>query len=410
MAGVKSRLWVGIGDFVVGDDETKAVNDVLRSSRITEGRKTLEFEKKWAAYVGTRYCVALNSGTSALIAGLTSLKFHRAFKIEEGRKVITTPLTYVATSNAIIHAGLEPVYVDVDEDTFCVTSDNVRNHLEMVDDSKDYSAILPVHLMGYLCDMAGINRVARQYGLVTIEDSSQAHGSLTNGQKAGSLSLFSTFSFYIAHNVQAGELGAVCTDDNEIARLVRMIKANGRMCDCAICRRSSSGCRRMRAQEKGSLRDPRFTHEIVGYNFKTMDLQTALASVQLKRISDIIKKRRENFKYLTAGLERHADILVLPKYDPNVSYFAYPLVIKERKRISRESLISKLEERGVEARPMFGCIPTQQPAYSQLRQEYLGKLPNAERIGSKGFYIGCHQYLNQEKLDHVIKVFKEVLA
>jgi len=400
---------IRVGDFKIGEEEKKIISEVLNSGRISEGEKVREFEKEWAKFIGTKYAIALNSGTSALIAGLTALKYYKDLNIKSNTKVITAPITYIATSNAIVLSGFEPIYVDIDKETFGITPENIKAHLEQVDDPTEYSLILPVHLMGYPCDMDNINRIAKEYGLITFEDSAQAHGSLYNGKKTGSLSLLSDFSFYIAHNIQAGELGAVVTNDYEIIRLIKKIKANGRMCDCPICTRNTTGCPKINSYKGKDDFDPRFVHDMIGYNFKAMEFQAALARVQLKKVNWITRRRQENVKYLNEGLEDFSDILQLPKYDEDVSYLAYPIVIKDPGKISRKKLRRELEKRGVETRPLFGCIPTQQPAYSFLKEKYKGKLPNAEYVGLNGFYVGCHQYLEQEDLDYIFKIFRKML-
>jgi len=400
---------VRVGDFKIGEEEKQAIIEVLDSGRISEGQKVREFEREWAKFVGTKHAIAVNSGTSALISGLTALKYHKNLNIKPNTKVITTPLTFIATSNAIVLSGFEPIYVDVDKETFGITPENIKTHLEEIDDPTEYSIILPVHLMGYPCDMDKINKIAKEYGLITFEDSAQAHGTIYKGKKTGSLSLLSIFSFYIAHNIQAGELGAVTTDDPEIRRLVKKIKAHGRMCDCPICYRGEGKCPKLSSYKGEDDFDPRFTHDMIGYNFKTMEFQATLGIVQLKKADWIAEKRRENVKYLNESLEKFSDILQLPKYDENVSYLAYPIVIKKPEKISRKQLRIELEKRGVETRPLFGCIPTQQPAYSFLKKKYEGKLPNAEYIGLNGFYIGCHQYIEQEDLEFITKTFKKIL-
>jgi CDP-6-deoxy-D-xylo-4-hexulose-3-dehydrase len=400
---------ISVGELRLGEEDRKAILEVIDSNRISEGNKTANFEREWAKFVGTKYCVAVNSGTSALITGLLSLKYLKEKPIGKCTKVITAPITYIATSNALVNSGFEPVYVDVDPDTFCITPENIRAHMETVRDPQEHSIILPVHVMGYMCDMDEINKIAKEYDLVTFEDAAQAHGSEYKDRKAGSLSLLSDFSFYIAHNIQAGELGTINTNDSEIARLARKIKANGRLCDCPICTRRTKGCPKIKSRSSEEDVDPRFTHDIIGFNFKTMEFQTAIASVQLKRIKEIIRKRQENVKYLNDGLERYSKIIKLPKYDKNVSYLAYPLVINDTKIASRQKLRARLEKKGIESRPLFGCIPTQQPAYKHLKSKYSGRLPVAENLGSNGFYIGCHQYLTNDELDYIIDVFGGLL-
>ena len=138
---------IRVGDFRIGKKEKDAVMEVLNSGRITEGVKTALFEQKFAEFVGTKHCIAVNSGTSALIAGLSALI--RRGDIKAGSKVITTPITYIATSNSIVVNNLEPVFVDISMDDFCITPENIKMYLEGVDSIDDYSLILPVHLMGF---------------------------------------------------------------------------------------------------------------------------------------------------------------------------------------------------------------------------------------------------------------------
>jgi dTDP-4-amino-4,6-dideoxygalactose transaminase len=391
---------IQVGCLKIGEEERKEINEVLDSSRISEGVKVHAFEKEWANFIGQKYCVTFNSGTSAAISGLLALKHKHSIK--DSAKVITTPLTYISTTNSIIHSKLQPVYVDVDRETFGITPENIKSFLDEEEPS-DCAIILPVHLMGYPVDMDKINKIAKQKGLIVVEDSAQAHGTLYHGKKTGSMSALSIFSFYVAHNIQAGEMGAIVTDNEEIATLAKRIKSNGRMCSCAICTREQE-CRFLNDNF-----DPRFTHDIIGYNFKTMEFPAAIALAQMKKIDEIIKKRQENVKYLNENLEKYSDVLQLPKYSKDISYLAYPLVIKKPEEINREKLLFKLEKKGVEARPLFGSIPTQQKAYQHLSEKYKNKLINADYLGSNAFYIGCHQHLIQEDLDYIIKTFGGVL-
>lgn len=259
--------------------------------------------------------------------------------------------------------------------------------------------------MGYPNDMDALNSIANEYDLVVFEDSAQAHGTVYKNRKTGSLSLLSDFSFYIAHNIQAGELGAITTDDAGVFKLIKKIKANGRICDCPVCVRAKGNC-----PYKEADFDPRFTHQYVGYNFKAMEFQAALGISQLERVDWILKRRRTNVKYLNEKLSKYSDLFQLPKYNDEVSYLAYPVIINDSNKLDRRILTQELEKRGVETRPLFGCIPTQQPAYAHLKHIYAGKLPNADFVGSHGFYIGCHQYLEEDDLDYVVEVFEEILG
>lgn len=405
---VKRRI--SVGDFQFRAEERAAINEVLDAGRLSEWKKVNEFERLFAGYINTKHCVAVNSGTSALIVGLSALIYDSRFpKVKKGSKVITTPLTYVATINAIVLTGMEPVFVDIAPNNFSILPQKIEEHLENADDPENYSIILPVHLMGYPCDMDEINRIAKKYDLIVLEDSAQAHGSLYKGQKTGSLSLLSIFSFYIAHNIQAGEMGAVVTDDANLISLMRKLKANGRMCDCPVCTRPNGYCPYFPQDEDEDF-DPRFVHDVIGYNFKIMEFEAALGVSQLKKADSIFEKRQNNVRFLNEHLDKYSDDLQLPAFSKDVSFLAYPIVIKEHSKFSRKYLREELEKNGIESRPLFGCVPTQQPAYKYLQVEYEGKIPNAEYIGKNAFYIGCHQYLNQDDLEYVVSIFEKIFS
>jgi len=401
------KIRIRVGDFRLEEEEKEALKEVIDSGRLSEGVKVNKFEKSWAKFIGVKYCVATSSGSGALITGLTALKYLKNLK--NGTKVITSPLTYIATSSAISTVGFEPVYVDIDSDSFNISPENIKAHLDQANDIEEYAIILPVHLMGYPLRMDEINEIAKQYKLITFEDAAQAHGTTYNGRKVGSMSLLSAFSFYIAHNIQAGEMGAITTNDQGIAKLIRKIKAQGRECDCLVCTRSNGWCPPLDGYNGEDDFDPRFSHDLIGYNFKTMEFQAALGLSQLEKVEWIIRKRQRNVKHLNKVLERYSNILQLPEYSEEVSYLAYPIIIKQPDLILRKELRMRLEEEGIETRPLFGCIPTQQPAYSYLKEQYEGKLPNAEFLGLNGFYIGCHQYLTEDDLEHIEKTFNKII-
>lgn len=398
---------IHVGEFILGDDEKNAVLEVLNSGRISEGPKVREFESAFSEYVGTKYCVLVNSGTSALIAGLKALDYKYSLISRKKYKVITSPITYIADANAIILSGFEPVFADVDPTTCVITPKSIEKILSESDPS-EFAGIIPIHLMGNPCDMNKINEIAKKYNLFVLEDSAQAHGSIYDGKRTGSLGDASIFSFYIAHNIQVGEMGAVTTDDPEIYKLLKKIKANGRVCDCPVCKRAEGKCPRLSKSDNYSI-DPRFSHELIGYNFKTMEFQAALGLVQLKKADTIMNKRLYNVKYLNDCLSKYIDYIGLPTYDKNISYLAYTITIKRPDLISRSKFQQELESKNIETRPLFGCIPTQQPSFKKYKSEYANKIPNADNLGLNAFYIGCHQYLTNDDLDAVVSAIDDII-
>ena len=370
---------VRLGDYLTTPEDEEIILKVLRSNRLSEGKYVREFEEKWAEFCGTKYCILTNSGTSALMCALEVLKNSTI-----DRKILTTPLTFIATINAIMLTGFDPIFSDVNRETF------------VIEPTRSVNLFLPVHLYGYPVDM---QKFEYRY---MIEDAAEAHGTMYKGKRVGGHGLMGCFSFYIAHNIQVGDMGAVTTNSKEVYKMLRKIKAHGRMCECHVCRRLEGKC-----PHKDASFDPRFTHTHIAYNFKTNELLAALGLNQLKHAEEILKKREENVKYLNDGLAGIPE-LQLPKHDPTVSYLAYPVVIKDES-IVRSDFLNRLTHAGVENRPLFACVPTQTPAYEKIADDWSGRLPNAEWLGSRGFHCAAHQYLKREELDKIIDSIKECL-
>ena len=379
---------IKVGDYQISEQDKESVMKVLNSGRISEGKYVAEFERMWAEYIGTKYCVLTNSGTSALLLSLYTLKMQGA-----NQYVVTSPLTFVATINAIVLAGFKPVFVDVDRETFVMNAEEANKYV-------DIDTVMPVHLYGYPVEMDRLTNFK-----YVIEDACEAHGTVyvPKWKKVGSIGDMGCFSFYIAHNIQVGDMGAITTNDKETYTFLRKAKAHGRMCECKVCKRHFGEC-----PHRGKPFDPRFTFTDIAYNFKTNEFQAALGINQVMQAEWIVKRRQNNVAYLNDGLSKLKDKLQLPPLMANVSYLAYPVIAKSG--VSRNRLCIELEKRGIETRPIFSCVPTQQPAYEFMKREWAGKLPNAEWIGANGLHVGIHQYLEEEDLDKIITAFKEILG
>lgn len=379
---------IRVGDFILGKEEKQAIKDVIRSGRITEGKKTAEFEQMWRNYVGTDYCVATNSGNSALMMAFRSLQHLKMI----GDTAITTPLTYIATSSSMMASGIKPIFADVDMDTFGITSETIK---EAVEENKlDTKFVVPVHLFGIPTDIEKI----KKEGYLVFEDACQAHGTIVNGKKAGSIGIGGAFSFYIMHALGFGEMGAVTTNEKDLYLTMKQVKVQGRSCNCMVCTRDKGFCPKLTNEL-----DPRFTHGIMGWNLKTLDLVAALGVVKLKHIDEILKKRQDNVKYLNDSLPDLG--FRKPSHSNKISYLLYHMIC-DPKRLNRDKLRMYLEKKGVETRPIYDCIPDQ-PAFSFLKKDYEGKLKNARYIAKNGFYIGIHEFLTEKDLEYIVKVFKQ---
>jgi len=395
-------MQVRIGDFSYGPEQKAAVEGMMAENAVSEGRKCREFEAAFAKHIGSKHCVTANSGTSAGMLIFQGLKYVSNNPIKEGTTVLTSPLTYIATVNAFTTLGFKPAFCDVRLDTFSMDEEKAKEHFENNDPS-EYSAIQPVHLMGYAVEMDRINAIAKEHGLVSIEDSCEATGTKYKGRRTGTWGTAGWFSFYIAHNIQVGEFGAITTDDAELAEKMHRLKGNGRMCYRTVKEVEEGKC-----PHANLGFNPRYLHDMIGFNFKPMEFQAVLGLTQLAKAEWIIAKRQDNVKFLNDSLAKLSGELMLPKLSKDVSYLGYPLIV-ESKRISRDKLSVELTKRGIENRPIFNCIPTQQKAYAHLAKEYAGKLPNAEHVGKNGIYLPVHQYLSDQQREYMAKTVLEIM-
>jgi len=392
--GAVSRI--PIGDFPFGHEEHVALQRVIDSGRISEGNEVRAFEDEFAAYCGTRHCVAVSSGTAALMIGLRALAMSEQFNVTVGARVLIPALTFIATANAVSLADMRVFFGDIDPKTLGLASSEISKQIVDI--------VLPVHLMGYAADIEEISDVCEVRRLMLVEDAAEAHGTTIGGKKVGTFGTWGAFSFYIAHTVQAGELGAIVTNSTEIAQIARQLKAHGRECHCRKCTRSTTGCPQLTTGGP----DPRFRAQYVGWNFKPMEFQAALARVQLQHIEENILARWRNWGELALQLSDLQEKSIERFITQGGSVpMAFPIVL--RKSGYRDRVVAELERRGIEARPLFGCIPLQQPAYMRQGAEYKGKLPVAEHYGADGFYVGCHQYLLNDQVNKMAGIIRDVI-
>jgi perosamine synthetase len=244
---------ISISNVSIDSESLIAVGEVLKSGQLAQGPKVEEFERAFSGYIGTKYAVAVNSGTAALHVALLGAG------IGKDDEIITTPFSFIATANCCIFCGAVPVFADIDEKTFNITARQIEKKI-----TRKTKAVIIVDLYGQSCDMEEITALCKKHNLVLVEDACQAHGATYKGKKAGSFGI-GCFSFYPTKNMTTGEGGMITTDDVKIADKARAIRQHG--------------------QTK------RYIHEMLGYNFRMTDIAAALGICQLKKL-DFNNSRR----------------------------------------------------------------------------------------------------------------------
>jgi len=343
------------------------------------GPKVVEFEKKIGSYSGTRYGVAVNSGTSALRFIIIGLG------IGEGDVVITTPFSFIASSNCILFERARPLFVDIEEETLNLNADKVEEKLESMgrEELGRVKALLLVDVFGQPTDWDRFKEIGKKYNLRLIEDSAEALGSAYKGKRAGSLGEVGVFAFYPNKQISTGEVGVLVTDNEELARLASSMRNQGR-------------------GESGEWLD----HERLGYNFRMDELSAALGCSQVERIEEILEKRAKvagMYGEKLAEVEEIQVLLVAP-YVSKMSWFVY--VIRLERGIDRDRVIRFLREGGIECKPYFTPIHLQ-PFYRKMFGYKEGDFPITEDVAGRTIALPFFNNLKEEQIDYVVKKLKE---
>lgn len=394
---------IGVGYAYVSEREKKYVNEALDASRLSQGKMVHRFEKEFAALHTQKYGIACNSGTSALHVGLEALKEKHGCPMGGGNEVLVPAITFIATSNAVLHAGLKPVFVDVDARTYNMNPAKIEERI-----TDKTIGIVPVHTFGQPCEMDEIMRIADKHHLWVMEDCAEAHFATYKGKKIGSFGEVSAFSTYVAHTITTGIGGVITTNDQQIAEISRSLVAHGRACTCEVC--IASDPRKVCPLRMQTEMDKRFMMVRLGYSYRVGELEGAIGLGQLENRDLIMGRRKKNAAYLTAHLQDTEKYLQLP-YAPDYvdhSYMMYPIVIRQDAPFSRDDLTHFLEKQNIETRPMLPLL--NQPIYRKLFGDLEKEYPVAAWIDHFGFYVGCHHGLTQEQLDKIIASVHEFLA
>lgn len=392
---------IGVGYASVTEIEKKYVLDALENQRLSQGKYVAAFEKRFANLHGHQYGVMCSSGTSALHLAMTALREANGWTDET--EILVPAITFIATSNAVLHAGMKPVFVDVDPVTYNMNPTEIEKHI-----TPQTRCIVPVHCFGMPCDMPRIIEIAKKYNLRVIEDCAEAHFAKIDDRSVGSFSDIMACSTYVAHTITTGVGGVMCTNDRSLSEILRSLLAHGRACTCERCLASDADtvCPKRMETEL----DRRFTFIRMGYSCRAGELEGALGLGQLERIEEIMSARRRNAQILLDGLAPFEDRIQLPRHPENVehTYMMFPILPREESGIVRSDIVRYLEAHNIETRPMLPLL--NQPIYKKLFGDLEDQYPAAKYIAHNGFYIGCHHGLQENDLLYEIQIIGSYFA
>lgn len=383
---------------IAGQEERDAVNRVMDGTWLGHGKEADAFEKEFAAYVGTKYAILVNSGSSANLLAMAALKERRP-------GVIVCGGGFPATLNPMIHLGYQPFIVDVDRRTHNIDLDQVE---QAAKDNSDIGTIYFAHTLGLPVDMDRVMDIARKYNLRVVEDSCEALGSEWDGRKVGSIGDVGTFSFYPSHQMTAlGGGGMLVTNSHAIAMHAKSMREWGKR---QVEPGFEGDYKTDFTEDVDGIKYARsYTYDTVGYNFKFPEANAAYGREQLKRLDGFNDKRRENYAYARKMMEKYSEYLetpdVLPKADP--SYFFYCVTVKENCPVTRDEFVRHFEQNGVRTRPFFAGNILKQPAYYSEKNT---RLEVATYLMKNTFVFGVWPGLGKEDFDYIGGLFEELLG
>ncbi|SVB33025.1 uncharacterized protein METZ01_LOCUS185879 [marine metagenome] len=382
---------VPYGSTVHGPDEIEAVVKVLNTST-QMGSKTKEFESEVSRLFNKEFGLMVNSGSSALYLAIESIG------LEKDSEVITPVLTFATTVGSLVKNSLIPVFVDVSPNTYCINTDLVQEKI-----SEKTKAILAPNLIGNICEWHKLREIADKNNLILIEDSADTLGATLNGTSTGSFCDLSITSFYGSHIINgAGNGGMLCTSNKSVYEKAKLLRSWGR--SSSLFSNSESIEDRFKVNLEGIDYDAKFVFEEIGYQLESSEISAAFALIQLKNLSNNIKRRQEIFEKHTKFLSYYSQWISLPQQtaSSHTGWLAYPIVISEKAPFTRRELQIFLENRNIQTRVVFTGNILRQPGFKSIN--CVGKADEfevADEVMKGGMLMACHHGLTEEHLQHI---------
>ncbi len=363
---------IPMANIVLGKEELNNVVECVKSGWISsKGNYITQFEQAFADYHGMKYGVSCSSGTTALHLALLALG------IKEGDEVIVPTLTFIATANAVRYCGATPVFVDSNEEYWCIDSSKIEKSI-----TQRTKAIIPVHLYGFPADMPIIQNMAKNNGLFVVEDCAEAHGASIDGKKIGTYGNINCFSFYANKIMTSGEGGICLTNDKDTYEYMKCLCNHG-------------------------MSSKPYWHSVIGFNYRMTALQAAVGLPQIKRLDKLIEKKSIIASWYAEGLSELIEQKVInPQQEQNWAksvWWMYSFYLKDADEKERDKLIEMLSINGIESRPIFYPIHIM-PPYNKGES-----LPTAEKIAKSGISLPSYDSLTKDKVEYICKAVKDIV-
>jgi len=395
------NIRVPYGLSVHGNEEIKAVTKVLKSST-QMGKNVSAFEKKISKLFEKKYGLMVNSGSSALLLAMETLDF------PPGSEVITPALTFSTTVGYIVRNNWVPVFVDVEEGTYCINEKKIKNLI-----TQKTKAIVAPHLMGNIVNWEKLAPMLKKKGILIVEDSADTLGATYKNKSTGKYADISITSFYGSHIINcAGNGGMVCFNDKKKYIKAKLLRSWGRS-SSLFDEKSERIENRFNIKLDGIPYDKKFVFEKIGHNLEPSELGAAFGLVQLKKLKLNLKEREKNFKLHTKFFNKYKKYFILPKQLPKSrsGWLAYPITITESAPFSRTQMQIFLEKKNIQTRVVFTGNILKQPGFKNIKAKKDKEgYPESDKVMRNGILIACHHGLTKKMINHIHKSIDEFMS
>ena len=367
---------------------------IMNSSQLSIGKECRKFEEKFAKWQERKYCVMVNSGSSANLAIIQALL--NLGRLKKGDYVGFSAVTWSTNVMPLIQLGLKVIPIDIEIDTLNVSSNKLIEKLNKY----PVKMLFLTNLLGFCDDIDKIKEICDKKGIILIEDNCESLGTVYKGRKLGNFGVASTISFYVGHHLSTIEGGAICTDDEELETMLQIVRAHG-------WDRHLTKQKQLKIRVKHNVNSTfysRYTFYDLGYNLRTTEINGFIGNAQMKYIDEIINKRKNNFLRIAASIYKNTSMYYPIKYDhiDLISNFAVPVICRSQK--IRNELVEKCKDK-IEIRPIVGGDMVLQPFFKKYVNNFVGENKNAKIVHEQGLYFGNNPELTEEEIDKIIKIF-----
>jgi len=364
-----------------GQEEYDAMQRVIASGMFTMGANVQAFERDFAAYVGSKHCVMVNSGSSAILLMVASLFYTKnpRLKLQRGDEVIVPAVSWSTTYYPLYQYGLKIKFVDIDIATLNYDLEQLEQAV-----TNETRAIMAVNLLGNPNDFGRIKNIIGDRDIVLIEDNCESMGAKFDGKQAGTFGVMGGFSSFFSHHISTMEGGLIVTDDEELYQILLSLRAHG-------WTRNLPKHNHVCGEKSDDPFEESFRFVLPGYNVRPIEFEGALGVEQVKRLPQLIAERRKNGKLFQAVMHNHPALMIQQEISES-SWFGFSLTIRPDRQLSRKEVVAKLTELGFECRPIVAGNFAKNVVIKYFNSEVHGQLKNAEYIDRNGLFVGNHHY------------------